>query len=152
MADANQRPTRADEVRQERRRKPGQVAHTGVKLTADESKLDRKNFTYRWVRDQGSRMAQLHADDYDPAPEDAVLGNQGAGTVGTKIGGTDENGKPYGMVLMRKRKDWYDADQKDKQKPLDEIDAAIRRGTVHERNEPELAGSGYTPSQNTITR
>jgi len=150
MADANPRPNRADEVRQERRRKPGATVLAGTKLTVDESKMDRKNFTYRWAKDQGARVAQLHADDYDPAPGDAVIGNQGAGTVGTKVGGTDETGKPYGMVLMRKRKDWYDADQTDKQKPLDEVEKDILRGRAHERNEPDLRSGAYTPGVNTI--
>lgn len=152
MADANAKPSRADEVRTERRRKRGATSLPGTKLTVDESKLDRQNFAYRWAKDHGARMPQLHADDWDPAPGEAVIGSQGAGTVGTKIGGTDEQGKPYGMVLMRKRKDWYDADQKEKQKPLDAIDASIRGGSVHERNEPDLRGSAYTPGQNTITR
>ena len=74
----------------------------------------------------------------------AVIGNQGTGTVGTKVGGTDESGKPYNMVLMRKRKDWFDADQKEKQKPLDEMDRAIREGRPHSGT--ELKGSDvYTP-------
>jgi len=156
-AGANKKPAagtvsaRADEVRTERRRKRGSVALSGLKLTTDESKLDRNRFSYRWVRDSGSRMQQLIADDYDPAPEQAVEGNQGLGSVGQKIGGTEENGKPYGMVLMRKRKDWYDADQKEKARPLDEIDKQIKGGTVHEKDFPELRSGTYTPGgQNTI--
>lgn len=146
------KPTRADEVRQERRKVRGSTIQSGTRLTVDESKLDRSNYEYRWAKDVGSRMAQLHSDDWDPAPEDAVIGNEGSGSVGTKTGGTDDNGKPYNMVLMRKRKDWFEADQKEKQKPLDAVDEAIRRGSVHERNEPELREGAYTPGQNTVSR
>jgi hypothetical protein len=152
MADANVRPTRADEVRQERRRQPGATVATGLHLTVDETKLDRKNFSYRWAKDFGGRMPNLHGDDWDPAPEQAVIGSIGEGTVGTKIGGTDEGGKPYNMVLLRKRKDWYDADRKEKQRPLDEMDAAIKRGTNNPETNPDKNDGFYTPDtgKNTV--
>lgn len=147
------RATRADEVRQERRRQPGATVMAGIKLTVDETKLDRKTFEYRWAKDFGGRMPQLHSEDWDPAPESAVLGNQGEGTVGTKIGGTDEGGKPYNMVLLRKRKDWFRADQEEKQRPLKEMDDAIRRGTNHLQDQPEAKEGFYTPNgQNTVAR
>jgi hypothetical protein len=144
MSDTTTRANRAEEIRQERRKKPGSTVHSGTKLVVDERKLDRANFTYRWVKDYGGRMAQLHGEDYDPAPENAVIGSEGVGTVGAKTGGTDEFGKPYQMVLMRKRKDWFDVDQREKQKPLDEMDRAIRAGRPHSGT--ELTGEGvYTP-------
>ena len=43
------------------------------------------------------------------------------------------NGKPYGVVLMKKYKDWHEADRKAKNKPLEEMDKAIKRGTAHEQ-------------------
>lgn len=142
---------RADEIRQERRRQPGATVAVGVNLTVDESKLDRKNFEYRWAKDAGGRMPQLHGDDYDPAPEQAVIGNQGSGTVGTKHGGTDD-GKPYNMVLMRKRKDWYGADRKEKQHPIDEMDAAIRRGSNNPEANPDKNDGFYTPESGVTVR
>ena len=146
------RPTRAEEVRQERRRQPGSTVMAGVKLAVDETKLDRKNFQYRWAKDFGGRMPQLHGDDWDPAPEQAVIGSQGEGTVGSKIGGTDESGKPYKMVLLRKRKDWYEADQKEKQKPLDEMEKAIRAGSSRPEIDAEAKADFYTPGANSVTR
>lgn len=144
MSETTQRAQRAEGIRTERRKQAGSTTLTGIKLTADESNLDRKTFEYRWAKDYGGRMAQLHRDDWDPAPENAVLGNEGEGTVGAKIGGTDESGKPYKMVLMRKRKDWYAEDQKEKQASIDEIDKDIRRGRSIEK--AELKGEGvYTP-------
>jgi hypothetical protein len=51
---------------------------------------------------------------------------------------------------MRKRKDWFQADQKEKQKPLDEMDRQIRRG----QSRPEIEASDrddfYTPGTNSI--
>lgn len=143
MAD-NARPTRADEVRQERRRKPGATTVMGIKLGVDESKLDRSTYEYRWVNDTGSRLKQLHGEDWDVAPELAT-DTDGGGTVNSKIAGTDDNGKPFNTILMRKRKDWYEDDQKAKQKPLAAMDDAIRRGVVHQQSEPELREGSYTP-------
>lgn len=145
------RPTRAEKVRQERRRKPGQVLLSGVKLAVDQSKLD-PNFTYRWVNDKGNRVQQLESADWDPVNEAVKDDSDGAGTVQTKIVGTDA-GKPYNAVLMRKRKDWFKEDKKEAQKPLDELDEAIRRGMNHQKDSPELAGVGYTPGgRNTVSR
>lgn len=145
------RATRAEEIRQERRRQPGATVMAGIKLAVDETKLDRKTFEYRWAKDFGGRMPQLHSEDWDAAPENAVIGSSGAGSVGTKIGGTDEAGKPYNMVLLRKRKDWFKADQKEKQLPLNEMDDAIRRGDNHLKDNPEAKDGFYTPGgQNAV--
>lgn len=139
------RPTRADEVRRERRNKPGSVNQTNAKLAVDESKLDRKTYEYRWVNDAGARMMQVHDREWDPAPEGASVSNDGEGSVTRKVAGVDETGKPYSAVLMRKRKDWFDEDHARKMAPLSEMDKAIRAGANHQA-EPELRGEGvYTP-------
>jgi hypothetical protein len=144
MADAI-KPTRAEAVRQERRRKPGTMVANGIKLALDESKLDRNAFAYRFVRDEGNRVAQLHAQDWDPITEPAKADSTGLGSVPTALGGTDETGRPYNMVALRKRKDWFEADQREKQKPLDEIESAIRRGNPNHTGN-DLKGPGvYTP-------
>lgn len=142
---------RADEVRQERRRKPGQTVLSGIKLSVDESKLDRNTYQYRFANDKGGRVEQLGSVDWDVAPEAAKSDGNGLGTVNSVHAGVIE-GKPYNTVLLRKRKDWFEADQKEKQQPLDATDEAIRRGNVdHKAN--ELRGDGvYTPGTNSIDR
>ena len=133
--------SRANEVRQERRKKPGQTAHAGIHLSVDESKLDRKTFQYRYANDQDSRVQRLEAEDWDVAPEAA---KPGLGTVSTAHAGVAD-GKPYNAVLMRKRRDWFDTDQKEKQKPLDAIETAIKRGNPNS-DAATLKGAGvYTP-------
>ncbi len=135
---------RAEAVRQERRKKPGQTAHAGIRLAVDESKLDRKTYQYRHVNDKDGRVQRLEAEDWDIAPEGAKADSNSLGTVtSTQVGVID--GKPYNAVLMRKRKDWFEADQKDKQKPLDATETAIKRGNPnHAAN--DLKGPGvYTP-------
>lgn len=145
-AEAPAKPTRADQVRQERRKKPGLTAHSGIKLTIDETAVDRNTYQYRYVNDQGMRVKQLEAQDWDIAPEAAKTDGNSLGTVNSTIGGMDETGKPYNMVLMRKRKDWFEEDQREKLKPVDKVEEAIRRGNTSEQN-TELKGPGvYTPN------
>jgi hypothetical protein len=147
-------PPRAEAVRAERRRKPGSEAFAGIKLSVDETKIDRTNYQYRFVNDHDNRVQKLYAQDWDVAPEaDAKPDSNGMGSVSSALGGTDNSGKPYNQVLMRKPKDWFEADQREKQKPLDAMDEAIRRGRTNEQNVP-LRGEGvYTPNGgNTIER
>jgi hypothetical protein len=148
--DTAQRPTRADQVRTERRKKPGATSISGLKLHIDKDKLD-PGYEYRWVNDTPGRVQQLYGEDWDKV-EDASIGSS-AGTVPTQHVGSDA-GKPINAVLMRKRKEFYAADQKEKQAPLDAMDAAIRGGTIHEQATPELAGNvAYTPGgTNTLDR
>ena len=96
------------------------------------------------MNDKGSRVQEMVANDYDPAPVD------GRSTEARVVG--FDGGRPIKAVLMRKRKDWYEDDQKEKRKPLDEMEAAIKRGHAHS-NEAELKGDiAYTPGTNTIDR
>jgi hypothetical protein len=148
---ADQRPTRAEEVRTERRRKPGSVILSGLKLGVPEEMLDRNTYEYRWANDKGNRIRQLHDADWDRVSEAVKEDVDGMGSIQSKIVGT-EDGKPVNAVLMRKRKDWYQADQKEKSNVLDAMDDDIRRGKGHTKESPELSGGiGYTPNgQNKI--
>lgn len=145
--------TRADEVRQTRRRKPGSSSTVGLKLSLDEGKLDRKNNHYRFARSTGGRIESLIANDYDIAPEGAKSDGNSLGTVNSVHGGVDDAGKPYDLVLMRKRRDWFEEDQKEKLKPLDEMDEAIRRNNPnHKGNDLRGSPQVYAPGNNTIDR
>lgn len=141
---------RADEVRQERRKRPGQGGPAGIKLALDESKLDRNTYHYRFARSSGGRLQSLHADDYDVAPEAARKDT--TGSINAVHGGVDDAGKPYELVLVRKRRDWFEADQKEKLKPLDEMDEAIRRNNPnHKAN--DMRGPGvYSPGINSMEK
>jgi len=148
------RQDRATEVRSERRRKPGSVIHTGVQLGVDKSKLDEANYAYRLVNDANGRVQQLEAQDWDMATDekDALVGSTGAGSVQSKHAGHIE-GKAFNAVLMRKPRKFHEEDQAAKQKPLDEMDEAIRRGQSHASTEPQLAAGTYTPGGgNTLAR
>lgn len=154
MADnaTQTRPSRAEQARRERRMKPGDVVQTGIKLGLDESRLDRKTYEYRWVNDHPGRVEQYKRRDWDLVDdEEAKTDGTGLGSVPTQHGGIGDNGKPYGVVLMKKYKDWHEKDRKAKNKPLDEMDKAIARGTAHEQSgEADLTGTTYTPGTNSI--
>lgn len=152
MAEAATRPTRAEQSRRERRMRPGAIVASGEKLGLDETQLDRGLYTYRWVRDEGNRVEILKKQDWDLVDEEqAKTDGTGLGSVPTQHGGVGESGKPYGLVLMKKYRDWYEDDQKAKRKPLDAMEQAIRKGTAHEQSgETELAGVSYTPGTNTL--
>jgi len=136
MAEVASRGNRAEETRRERRKKPGSTVAAGLKLHIPEDQLDRKKFAYRWVNDTPGRVQRMHDEDWDPAPVNDA-------STETRFVGTD-GGKPTNAVLMQKPKDWYDADQKEKNKGAEELDRQITRGTAHKNN--GLSGDEfYTP-------
>ena len=139
------RPNRAEQTRRERRMKPGDLAYSGIKLALDEGRLDRNTYNYRWVKED--RIRAMESQDWDLVDEAVKPDSTGAGTVQTVHGGIGEAGKPYGLVLMKKYRDWYEDDQERKQAPLDEVDRAIRRGAAHKTaGEAELTDAvTYTP-------
>ena len=139
-------PTRADEVRQVRRRKRGKTSHTGIKLSLNEDALDRKTYQYRFAADNGNRVQILEAQDWDVVSDSSAKADStGLGSVPTAHAGIDDTGKPYGHVLMKKRKDWFDSDKAEQQARLDKVDEAIRLGNTAGQG-IELKGPGvYTP-------
>jgi hypothetical protein len=136
------RATRADEIRQERRMKPGSTVLSGIKLHVPEEGLDRNTYEYHWANDKDGRVEALYAQDWDPVTEPVKPDADGVGTVQSKVAGA-VSGKPFSAVLMRKRKDWYLEDQKRKNRALDETEAAIKRGA--DSRESDLHGLSYVP-------
>jgi hypothetical protein len=142
------RATRAEKTRTERRKKPGQMAYGGGRLSVDEAAMDRDNFEYRFVSDRAGRAKKLYEQDWDPVNDPAVKPE--ASTQGTVVGvhgGTEENGQPYKQILMRKRKDWYEDDQKEKMAPLDELEDQIKAGQPQDAKgvDKDLASHSYIP-------
>jgi hypothetical protein len=136
---------RADGVRRERRKKPGQSVLSGINLAVNQGMLE-PDHHHRWVNDKGGRVQQMHREDWDVVQAAASDEPNEQTTIHA---GVDE-GKPFNHVLMRKPKDWYEADKKEKERPLDEMEDDIRRGRARTA---ELKGDGvYTPGENKIER
>jgi hypothetical protein len=142
-----QQPTRADQEKVTRRRQRGSTVLPGLKLSVNEKLLDRENFTYRWINDNGGRIEQLtRDDDYDLVrdPSKEVKDDNGnEGALISKVVGTTENNQPIRAYLARKPKPFYDADQKEKAKVLDAQMADIKRGKPSEA--AQMAGNDYVP-------
>lgn len=87
---------------------------------------DGDGFQYRvfndnWAKEPGriqraQKAGYEKVDDFDPV-----------------VVGTNEDGSPIKGVLMRIPKKWYDEDQKLKQKEVDKVDQAIKKGTLEQK-------------------
>ena len=131
-----------------RARKPNRAERTPLgsfrsKLTvADKDPA----FVYRWINDSPGRVEQAQAGGYEHV-NDATTGETGetntdVGSRTSSIVGRSEDGKGMRGYLMRIPKDFYDADQADKQKVNDAVDEAISGGSVE--GEPGKEGV-YVP-------
>ena len=118
--------------RTERRRRNDMSPMSRAPLSVPGATLD-PNYYYRWVDDHPGRIQALTSqDDYDPvtyadlgiAPTDA---DSNPGATVTRVAD-----KPTGRktMLLRKRKDWHDADKAKEQIQNDQTDNALRRGLV----------------------
>ena len=117
---ARARPTRQEVRSTERRRRTNGTIDRMAQFTLDifdESQLD-PNYIYRWVEDSGARMRQAtKADDYDPVCADEIPGfdpdttdSEGSGVVRMVVG-RRENGQPIYQHLLKKPREYFEADQ-----------------------------------------
>ena len=136
---------RAEETKSERRRRDDGDGGAGQKLFVPESAKD-QNFAYRWVNDTPGRVQQLtKADDWDVC-ENVTDHAQNEGTTEKRVVDKTDGHK---AVLLRKRKDYYEADKAKGQKLLDARDEAMRRGAPTDSQ--GLAGpEAYTPNGKNI--
>lgn len=96
--------------RQRRRRFSENDEGVDFNFWVDESKLDRKNFSYRWVNDVRGRVAKLESQDWE-----RVSAEEAGGSVDRHADIENSSRAEMRAVLMRKPKDWYDDDHKRKQ-------------------------------------
>lgn len=147
MAEA--RPSRADEVKSERRRQRGANQIMGLKLGVSESILDRQKFEYRWINDNGGRIEQMTtADDWDLVPDPKMQGKpdaDGLGSIISKVVGKGESGQPMRAYLARKPRQFYEEDQRDKRDSIKRTMDSIKRGEP-QTEAPALGKAGYVPS------
>jgi len=89
------------------------------------------NFEYRWINtnmDGGDRVSIMEEAGYEKVAKSSVRAASGRvdasplGSFETTPGGNGDT-----MVLMRIKKEWYDEDQRAKQKRVDELDRAQKR-------------------------
>lgn len=111
-----------------------------IPLGTPRSKLavgKREGFQRRWVNDAGGRISNAEEGGYQfvqdgqAKPQDG--GNSDLGTRVSRIVGTKEDGSPLRSYLMEISEEFYQDDQRAKLKAVDEVDAAIRRGSLNEK-------------------
>jgi hypothetical protein len=123
------RPARQEENASVRRRRHGMGAERNLKLHVPDSIKD-KDFEYRWINDKPGRVRQMTVeDDWDVvSTEDAQ--QLTAAAEGSVMKRTVDKTTGENAVLVRKRKDFYEADQREKQKPVDATENALRHGAA----------------------
>lgn len=134
--------SKSQEAAPERRRKKKNFGIGNQKMAVPEM----PGYALRWVNDAAGRIHQMQSNDWEFVDQKEYGDAAGAEILNTDLGtrislvvGTQEDGSPLRAYLMKIRKEWYEEDQKEKQKPLDDIDREIGSGRF-------MSGShNYTP-------
>lgn len=135
---------RAAEVMQRRRRRETLGPERNLKLHVPQEMKD-PNYEYRWVNDRPGRIMQLtQYDDWDKAPEMEGIG------LGTTTERVADKYTGERTVLLRKPKEFYDADKAAEQKVLDERDDAMRRGPPPSNEQGSAELGEYVPGGRNI--
>lgn len=145
------RPPRSQEVQTQRRRRSDSGVSAGLKLHVPEDMKD-KDFEYRWVNDRPGRVHQLTVqDDWDVVSTDRP-DQLTAAAEGSVMKRSVDKSNGDNAVLLKKPKTYFDADRKEKQRPVDEIEKALRSGPAP--SSEGISGSeAYVPNgRNTIGR
>jgi hypothetical protein len=112
---------------------------TRKSLSVPDNLMD-KNYVYRWMNDSQDKPNRLkeaqdggytfvHDPDIEANVGDKVENPKGLDSRISQYAGSNRDGTPYRCYLMRIKRTWYDEDQAEKQKPLDELEAALKIGT-----------------------
>jgi hypothetical protein len=107
----------------------------------------RPGYVRRWINDQDGRVQRAETGGWtfvEEKTDGAKRGQKHKRQVGTL-----PNGSPMQAYLMEIREEFYAEDQALKAKPLDEFEAAIRRGVPQGQEAGSLAGHSYVPSEGT---
>jgi hypothetical protein len=143
-------PARADETRAIRRRRVEAGASSHLRLSLPEHMKNDPLYRYHWLADRPGRIENktVHDDwDFVENSELAADGRQtGTGTRIERHAGVDQFGKPLRFFLVRKLKEYDQADKAREQRQLDEKMTAIKRGkTANEHGQPIHQDGSYVP-------
>ena len=100
----------------------------------------RAGYVRRWINDASNRLHLAieagweHVETGEAAVSDAAQ-EADSSTHINQVVGTHDNGEPLIAYLMEIKVEWYNADQKEKQKQLDAVDESIRQGGTKENGQ-----------------
>lgn len=138
--------SRNDQIKTERRRRNSDaLAGKRRRLAVNEDTLDRENFEYRWVNDDGARVQALSTqDDWDVVTDRGGATKEGVHSAKVEtVVGVGDRGSPVKAVLMRKPKTYYDEDEAAKQRRIDETEKAVKSGSSQGGN----SENSYVPNE-----
>lgn len=140
---------RATTEKLERRRQRGSTVVHGQKLGVNEAFLDRGNFEYRWINDDGGRIETMtQGDDWDLVADPKKVGKpdaDGLGAMISKVVGRGESGQAMRAYLAKKPKKFYVEDQAEKRHSIKQTMDAIRSGAPQVSGAPQLGATAYVP-------
>jgi hypothetical protein len=158
------RTHRAEGVQRERRRRRRGTLNTMVQMKLDvfsPDQLDTQNYVYRWCNDEDSRLAMLtRMDDYDFCESSDIKGFDAATSAFETdsesqdrvrmVVGSNKGGQRIYAYLLKKRRDWWQADQEEAVIAREEmmkgrVYRAEVEGDTGAKNQPE--GTFYAPNQ-----
>lgn len=143
-------PTRADKVAAQRRRRSDNLGNR-MNLALTGVTLDRENYEYRIINDDDKNRLhrQTVEDDWDICLKDGSgvtfenATETELGAAHSRVVGTKKDGSPVRAYLCRKPKELFQRDRAEKQRVLDELDAAIRGGMFDPKGELRKAGGQF---------
>lgn len=147
-----ERDAKREETRDETREPEGRESRVPVGVQRLKMATpERKGYIRRWVNDEmDGRIQRFKAGGYQfvedsnvKIGEQAESGNRHLGSAKTLVVGTHPNGEPKLAYLMEIKKEFYDEDQRAKAKINNEIDEAIKAGSLA-NNVP--TADRYTPT------
>lgn len=125
-----------DEQRRRRRDRKGML---GYRLQVPAEKLELHRFKYSWVNDQDARIFALtKQDDWNFVHQDGseIKDDADRGSAINVVVGEKANGQPLRAFLCRKRKDWWEDDQRQKIEEIEEMMNQMRRGNDPDGSRP----------------
>ncbi len=159
MRDTQRDQRAALEERRRKRRRNGTLNRMGGQFNLDiipDECLDLKNWVYRWVLDNGSKIHFLtNSDDYVFVEPHEIKGSIATSLTGLEstervriLGGVGNQGQPIYHYLLKKPKDFYAEDYEGVVRDRDDlIHARVREAHIDEDDAGEraLAGNAYIP-------
>lgn len=136
------RPGKAGGISQDDPRRPGFVRQPFGAVSLKLSAPKRAGYHRHWFNDELDRIAQAKAAGYTHVLEESTNKPM------KRVVGTAKQGGALTAYLMEIPKEWFEADMAVGQKMVDEVDAAIRGGTVASKEGDER----YVPNQGKAIR
>lgn len=132
-----EKATRKTETKRRKRRRDTSLGSYKQKMTLPTEVHEwakKEDKVLRWVNDQRGKLHYAQANDWDFVKyQGGTVGEveqpENIGDCYSMVVGSD-NGRDITAYLMAKNRDWYEDDQAEKQKDVDEIDRAIHEGTA----------------------